>query len=118
MNNFRENVGDNIPIGANADIEITLQRSRRSSETQNKLLLFTEINRHFVEQYGYPQPLILLEMIEIYRGIGEPLKASKLLAEFATEDLLEKARAAALEGRNTKNASDRDRFIAALDKLK
>ena len=68
--------------------------------------------------YHYPQPLLLQQIIDIYRLAGNNARPNELLKIYATPEMIDRARQNAEAERNPRNEEYILRFISVLESLK
>jgi len=105
------------PVSSHNEIVILIRRAQRSGAIGGRLKLFEEMNRLFVEDYGYPQPALLGEMINLYKSVGDTGRAAELIRQYATPEMKERARIDAEKNRNERSAAIVNDFLKSLEAL-
>lgn len=96
LKDFREKIG--IGVGGPAlgpvaeDIPLLIRRANRSTNLVSRAFFFREWNQIFIESYGFPQPEIVLALLQTYEALGENQKAREAALFYGNEEYREKAK--------------------------
>ena len=123
MQEHRKRIGDVPFFGpTNEDVYLLIQRTGASSDSKGKLTFYEAWNRMFIDDFGFPQPAVLGELIRVYNALGENQDAREAIAKFANNNMKKLARAYTDD--MLKNSASPDaarklinKFLADLDAL-
>jgi|GEM_PF-761548 len=116
---YRDVTGNPLinPIINSDQYELLVTRSKRSNINEARVQFYEELMKYIIEDYGFPEPFVLAEMVQTYQLLGNDRRANELTHLYSNSSLKEKGRLAAQAMLSADTKQNVDRYLNALEAL-